>query len=468
MEDGSDKVLCTAMTHTHMENELKLAGNAVRSSSLCVNTIRNETLQPLLAQANQSGSEVRHTQSENRNHAELNLTIPSQFRNIRSALNFIRKNNLSSKGISIQICESVPDGLFELVQKILRFRCKVDIACVRPTFIREGTWKLDTNSTGSAFAVKLFDRFGYTVIIRGGPWTFENCELKNIMGAAIRMEEAAVSTFMVCAVGGECERDAQARDAFWLTDRADCCIKGCTIQYCSFVAVALWNSAVSTISECAIRHVRVAVDLNDESRAEVRDCKLESVYNGAFWTWTVGNQKTDSELVVVKSRISCLMWWGNGRPKKVVDEDNEVQPTASAAFAAEYQKVVKRQRAQKDDDSSTQGSNSSVHIASDFASYDALVQSNEQEDSKGDVVPVVSPFKGSLQRNESKPEVALKMSLGGWLEPVSVDLKDERRLPASSPEGSRSEWELKQVTGAGAARPERRWRISGRKAKRVK
>ena len=64
-----------------------------------------------------------------------------------------------------------------------------------------------------------------------------------------------------------------------------------------------------------------------------------------------------------------------------------------------------------------------------------------------EAVHQVSPFKGSQQRNESKPEVALKMSLGGWLEPVSVDFQDEV---------------------AGAARPERRWRISGRKAKRVK
>eukprot|EP00960_Hanusia_phi_P054573 762708-Hanusia_phi.AAC.3 len=209
MEHGSERALCIASTQFHSGTGIELVDDQPRINMEGM----KPTKKPRINMVGMNATQTSYHQSTQTNQTSsippvsevdaLNLTIPIPYRSIKSALKFICKNNLQRKGVCIQIFESVPDGIFELKQKFLRFRCKVSVVCIRPTLIREGTWKLDANSSGSAFAAKLFDRFGCTVIVRGAPWTFENCELRNIMGAAVRIEKEAVVRFVDCAIGGE-------------------------------------------------------------------------------------------------------------------------------------------------------------------------------------------------------------------------------------------------------------------------
>ena len=206
----------------------------------------------------------------------------------------------------------------------LQIRTWSHVVCTPGVAIREGPIHLLADSRGSIGGAKLFQRISYTLTIQGAPWVVESCEVRNIGGAAVRMEGRAEARFLECAVGGEGPGDDRTRDSFWLQGQALLFLQSCRVEHTSLIGVVLWEDAQCKINGCLLQSGKAAVDLNNRAIAHVCASRIEDVQQGAFWARPSGDEPVQTELVVLDCQIRGDMWWGNGRPKKVQDAGNMV------------------------------------------------------------------------------------------------------------------------------------------------
>jgi hypothetical protein len=212
----------------------------------------------------------------------------------------------------------------------LRIRTWCHIQCLPGVSIHEGPVKLLGNSRGSFACAKLFQLLNYTLVIQGSPWVMENCEVRNIGGAAVRMEGSGEARFVECAVGGPGPGDERTRDGFWLLDQSALTLDSSRVEYTSFVGIVCWQDSVCRVNGCWLQHGQTALDLNDRALAHVCGCRIENVVHGAFWAKLPGNCQPMTQLVALDNHIQGNMWWGEGRPAKVQDDGNVVSAVHTA------------------------------------------------------------------------------------------------------------------------------------------
>ena len=194
------------------------------------------------------------------------------------------------------------------------------VSCDAGVTLQEGPVVLEACSRGSLTCAHLVQWVHYTLVVRGGPWWIENCELRNVGGAVVCMQGAGVLRVVESVLGGEGPGDLRTRDCCWLLDCAQLTLQGCRVEFACLVAVVCWQDVYCAISACWIRHAKVAVDLNDRARAHVTACHIESMQHGAFWARAPGDIAAATELVACDNQLEgdeSQVWWGTGRPAKV-------------------------------------------------------------------------------------------------------------------------------------------------------
>jgi len=167
------------------------------------------------------------------------------------------------------------------------------------------------------------------LLIRGGPWKFERCDMKSSEGCICSITQNSTVEFISCKFGSTHSSDSQYSNAIATYERSLLIVKDCVFRDASLAAIKVSGASKSKIMESGFENNCFSVGMFMQAFVHIERCAFFRTSSSIFVLdsdWTAGDpqERQGSSMKVLDCIFDDLPWTQTQRPISFSERNNRL------------------------------------------------------------------------------------------------------------------------------------------------